>query len=719
MASATAERAEKKNYALAVDIGGTFTDAVLRRADGQVWVDKVLTTHHDLLQAFAQGVDSVLRKAGIGPADVDDVVVHATTVVTNALIERKGEKTALLTTEGFRDVLYIRDEYRYDMYDPQIEFPPPLVPHELTYGIPERTRADGTVTRAVEPDAVRAVAAKLREQGVVSVAIAFLNAYRNPQNERAAAAVLREELPGLYLSLSSEVSPQIREYPRTSTTVINAYTAPIAGPYLTRMTAMLRERGFVNAPMVMLSNGGVIGGGIAARFPVRMIESGPAAGALAAGYYADELGLDRLLAFDMGGTTAKACLIEHGAPLITGYFEVDRKYRFKAGSGYPMTVPSIDMIEIGAGGGSIASCDALKLLKVGPQSAGSMPGPVCYGKGGDDICVTDADLALGLLDADHFLGGEMKLDVERMRARLAALADDLGVTPADAAAGIYRIVGETMASAARAHAVDRGVDYRGIPLLAFGGAGPLHACYVAELLGSSTVIVPPNASVLSAFGMLVTPVRYDLVRGALGKLDAIDWQAAGAMFEEMVTAGRQALLDAGVGADDVRLSFGGDLRYYGQAHEVAVTFDGDPREKWDLAGMRESFERTYEAHYGMRLPDNEVEVVNWRVSCVGPSILRGAAPRLADTPGAPRLHRSVHLGTGARRDVRYAVYERSVLAAGQEIAGPAIVEERETTTVILPGWTARIDATGCIIARRTAAQERTAALAAPSVVPVG
>jgi N-methylhydantoinase A len=566
---------------------------------------------------------------------------------------------------------------------------------------------------------VRALAATLRGRGVVSVAVCLINGYRNPQNERAVGAALREAAPELHVSLSSEVSPQIREYPRTSTTVINAYTAPIAGPYLARMAEMLRERGFVNAPMVMLSNGGMIGVGTAGSFPVRMIESGPAAGALAASYYAEVLGLDRLLAFDMGGTTAKACLIEHGAPLIAGAFEVDRKYRFKAGSGYPLTVPSVDMIEIGAGGGSIASCDALKLLKVGPQSAGSMPGPVCYGNGGENVCVTDADLALGLLDADHFLGGDMRLDLAAMRTRLAALATDLGVSSANAAAGIYRIVGETMASAARAHAVDRGVDYRGIPLLAFGGAGPLHACHVAELLGSATVIVPPNASVLSAFGMLVTPVRYDLVRGALGKLDAIDWSAAETTFAEMIAAGRQALRQAGVAEADIRISFGGDLRYHGQAHEVAVTFDHDPRAVRDLARIRENFERVYEAQYGLRLADNVVEVVNWRVICAGPSVLRGTAPQLALRPGAPRGARKVHLGRGAHDDVRYDIYDRATLAAGQEIAGPAIIEERETTTVILPGWSARIDPTGCIIAERTQLAERTVAAASPSVVPVG
>jgi N-methylhydantoinase A len=708
-----------KNFALAVDIGGTFTDVVLRRADGAIFVDKVLTTHHDLLVAFFQGVDAVLRKAGVGPQAVDDLVVHATTVVTNALIERRGPKTGLITTQGFRDVLYIRDEYRYDMYDPQIEFAAPLVPHELTFGIAERTRADGTVTQPVDPAEVRALAETLRERGVVSVAVCLINGYRNPQNERAVGAALREAMPDLYVSLSSEVSPQIREYPRTSTTVINAYTAPIAAPYLARMAEMLRQRGFVNAPMVMLSNGGVIGTGIAGSFPVRMIESGPAAGALAASYYADVLGLDRLLAFDMGGTTAKACLIEEGEPLVAGAFEVDRKYRFKAGSGYPLTVPSVDMIEIGAGGGSIASCDALKLLKVGPQSAGSLPGPVCYAKGGENICVTDADLALGLLDADHFLGGEMKLDAAAVRTRLASLAGDLGVAPADAAAGIYRIVGETMASAARAHAVDRGVDYRGIPLLAFGGAGPLHACHVAELLGSTTVIVPPNASVLSAFGMLVTPVRYDLVRGALGKLTATDWTAASTTFAELIAAGRQALREAGVAEDDIRISFGGDLRYYGQAHEVTVVFDHDPRADRDIARIRESFERAYEAQYGLRLKDNEVEVVNWRVICASPSVLRGAAPQLAAKAGSARGARSVHLGRAAHNDLRYAVYARAGLAADQEIAGPAIIEERETTTVILPGWSARIDRTGCIIAQRAGAAAPLLEHATPSVVPAG
>ncbi len=689
-----------KNFALAVDIGGTFTDVVLRRADGRVWVDKVLTTYNDLLEGFFAGVDSVLKHAGATPADVDDIVAHATTVVTNALIERKGTTTALLTTLGFSDVLKIRNEYRYDMYDPQIEYPDPLVPRDLVFGVNERILGDGTLRLAPDMAQVADLAKQLKARDVKTVAICFLNSYRNPENERIVGDELRRLLPGVYFSLSSEVAPQIREYPRTSTTVINAYTAPIAEPYLRRMTDALAKRGFPNAPMVMLSNGGVISAGVAGRFPVRMIESGPAAGALAACYYAEALGLDRLLSFDMGGTTAKACLIEDRKPLVTGLFEVDRMYRFKTGSGLPVTIPSIDMIEIGAGGGSIASVDEMKLLKVGPHSAGSTPGPVCYGRGGKGICVTDADLALGLLDGDNFLGGEMKLDVAAMQSQLKGLAAELGVEPEVAAAGIYRIVGETMASAARAHASDRGVDYRGMPLLAFGGAGPLHACYVAELLGSSTVIFPPQASVLSAFGMLVTPVRYDMVRGAPAELHKFNWDAAEVAFNEMMTAGRTALVEAGCKPGEIRFQFSGDLRYVGQHNEETVEFGHEMRQKRDIAALREAFEREYETKYDLRLSDNEVEVVSWRLTCSGPEIKRGASVAVSTSAGRAKGKRTVHLGNRDSKTIDYAVWDRNSLAAGQSIAGPALIEERETTTVILPGWSATVHATGCVIAER-------------------
>jgi len=707
------------SHALAVDIGGTFTDVVLRRNDGAIWVDKVLTTYGDLLDGFFRGVDTVLRHASLTPAEVNDVVVHATTIVTNALIEKKGARTALVTTEGFRDVLYIRDEYRYDMYDLQIEFPAPLVPRELTFGVRERVHADGNVVQAVDPAEVRALAEKLRSSGAAAVAVCFLNSYRNSANERAVGDELKKLLPDVYVSLSSDVSPQIREYPRTTTTVINAYTTPIVRPYLERMSLELARRGFPNSPMMMLSSGGVVGLNIAGRFPVRMIESGPAAGALAASHYAKALELPRLLSFDMGGTTAKACIIENGVPLVTGMFEVDRMYRFKNGSGYPVTVPSVDMIEIGAGGGSIASCDAMRLLKVGPRSAGSAPGPVCYGQGGKNICVTDADLALGFLDAHNFLGGEMKLDEPAMHTRLGELAAALGVASASAAAGVYRVVGETMSAATWAHAVDRGIDCRGIPLFAFGGAGPLHACHVAELLGSSTVIVPPQASVLSAFGMLVTPPRFDLVRSAMAALKGIEWGIVDHLFDEMVSDGRRALTDAGVAAEDIHYSFGGDLRYIGQANEVTVTFPSDLRQRHDPEELRDVFERAYEAQYGLCLEDNEVEVVSWRVTCVGPNLPRTAAVSLATAPGEPRSERTVLLPGGNRQEFRYLVYARSALAAGQQIIGPALVEERETTTVILPGWVARMDESGCIIMQHASAGNSSEILGGAQVAALG
>ena len=441
-------------YSLAVDIGGTFTDIVLRHASGVLTVDKVLTTHQDLLEGFFAGVANVMRAAKITPRDVDGVVVHATTIVTNVLIERKGRPTALLVTEGFRDVLHIRNEHRYEMYDPQIEFADPLVPSELTFGVAERVRADGTILRRPDEKQVEALAGKLKAKGVISVAICFLNSYANPDNERAVGKQLAALLPDVFLTLSSEVAPQIREYPRASTAAVNAYAMPISLPYLRGLSERLKRESFPNSPLIMLSSGGVVGAETAGRNPARMIESGPAAGALAGCHYAEVLGIQRMMSFDMGGTTAKACLIEDGEPLITGLFEVDRRWRFKEGSGLPVTIPSIDMIEIGAGGGSIARVDNLGLLKVGPDSAGSAPGPACYGRGGTSPTVTDADLVLGLLDADNFLGGDMKLDRKAADAAVGTLGDDLGLSHTQAARGIFRVVTE-FDGCGRAHPCDR------------------------------------------------------------------------------------------------------------------------------------------------------------------------------------------------------------------------------------------------------------------------
>jgi N-methylhydantoinase A len=685
------------SYSLAVDIGGTFTDIVLRHESGRLTVDKTLTTPHDLIEGFFVGVHAVLAASGLAPREIDGVVVHATTVVTNALIERSGPPTALLVTQGFRDILRIRNEHRYEMYDPQIEFPEPLVPAELTFGIAERMRADGSVLAAPDLDQVDAVAREIGARGIRSLAICFLNSFANPAHERAVAQRIARHLPDLFITLSSDVAPQIREYPRASTATVNAYTMPISQPYLRRLGERLTREGFPNSPLIMLSSGGVVGAETAGRNPVRMIESGPAAGALAACHYCEVLGIDRLMSFDMGGTTAKACLIENREPLVTGLFEVDRRYRFKEGSGLPITIPSIDMIEVGAGGGSIARVDALGLLKVGPDSAGSMPGPACYGRGGREPTVTDADLVLGLIDADNFLGGDMKLDSAAAAAAVGHLARALDLSPTQAARGIFRVVTEAMAAAARAHATDRGVDYRGMPLFAFGGAGPVHACEVASLLQSTCVIIPPQPSVLSAFGTLVTSLKLDLVRSDLVRLGDLDWDRASRVLSELASEGAAALVEAGCSLGSITYVFGADLRYFGQQSELTVTFEADPRTHRDRDRIGAAFEDAYRKLYGVNPSHVPIELVTWRVTARGPVIPFHGAAALPEAPGRPRARRTVHTWSDG---AEVAVYARNALAAGQRIAGPAIIEERETTTALPPGWSAEIDRIGCIVMRK-------------------
>jgi N-methylhydantoinase A len=684
-------------FALAIDIGGTFTDAVLCCDDGRNWTDKTLTTPRDLLEGFFRAAQLVLARAGLALEDLNDVVTHATTVVTNALIERKGGPTALLVTTGFRDVLYIRDEHRYDMFDPQIEYSEPLVSRDLTFGVDERTYADGSVGVGVDDAQIRDIAQRLLAGNVSAVAVCLLNSYLNPQNERRVRQLLSESAPDMFVSLSSDVAPQMREYLRASTAAVNAYALPISGPYLESLADRLRREGCALEPLIMLSNGGVVGAHVAGTYPVRMIESGPAAGALAAGRIARLHGIENLISFDMGGTTAKACLIQHGEPLVTGEFEVDRRYRFKPGSGMPITVPSIDMMEIGAGGGSIARIDALGLLKVGPESAGADPGPACYGRGGTHACVTDADLLLGILDADNFLGGDLRLDRAGAEAAVGRLADQLGVSMLDAAYGIYSVVGESMAAAARAHATDRGVDYRGLPLLAFGGAGPIHACYVAEQLDSSEVIYPPMASVLSAVGTLVTPARLDLARGGLCRINAVDWDAVGRLIDDMVMDGKQALLEAGLPEERIAYDFSADMRYFGQQAEVTVRLGADPRFARDARQLRARFDAAYEALYGVRLDDMDVEVVSWRAAAHGGDAVRDISIRLPSQPAEPRTRRDVYFKD---RIMPVAVYQRSALARDQHLVGPVIVEERETTIFVLGGWSVSVHADGSLKAKR-------------------
>ncbi len=690
------------DWQLAVDIGGTFTDVVLLDVEsGRVVVDKTLTTPSAPLEGVRAGVSALLVKAGVAPPQVTAPIVHATTLITNALIEGRTGRAALVTTKGFADTLLIRDEHRYDMYDLQIEFPDPPIGRDLTFEITERTLATGQVLVEPSVEELAELAALLAHRQVEAVAICLLNSYVNRANERAVADYLGDEL-AVPVCISAEISPQIREYPRMITAACNAATMPVIGPYLDELQRWLTAEGFGGGVLMMLSNGGVVSAVDAARGPIRLVESGPAAGALAGTWYAERLNEDRLLCFDMGGTTAKACLIEGGEPALTNTFEVARIYRFKKGSGFPVSVPSVDLVEIGAGGGSLARLDRFGLLKVGPQSAGADPGPACYGAGGTVAAVTDADVVLGLLDPGAFLGGDMPLDAQAAATATAVPAEGLGLSTTDTAAGIHEVVNQNMAAAARMHGVEQGIDLRGVTILAFGGAGPVHACGVADLLESDRVIFPVNASVLSAFGTLVSPVRIDLARSMPRLLDGIDRGERDRLLDELRAEGRRVLLAAGVEDANVKFRYGLDARYAGQGNEITVwvgTGDVWPAHEEDV---REAFESEYRNIYGMTIPDVAIEVVTWRLSAFTATV--GVTPDAglgaAQGPTGPVGYRpAVFSRNSDPLDV--AVYRREGLGVGATIAGPAIIEERETTTVIRPGWQAEVAPDGTIIATRT------------------
>jgi N-methylhydantoinase A len=689
-----------RDWRLAVDIGGTFTDVVLLDASsGDVVVDKTLTTPSNPLDGVRTGVGGLLRRAGVSPSDVTAPIVHATTLITNALIEGKTGRAGLVTTAGFGDTLLIRDEHRYDMYDLQIEFPAPPIPRDRTLEIAERVSANGRVLSAPSDAELRTLANQLRELAVESVGICLLNAYVNGANERLIADYLEAEL-GLPVCVSSEVSPQIREYPRMVTTACNAATMPVIGPYLDELQKWLSAEGFGGSVLMMLSNGGVVSADDAARVPIRLVESGPAAGALAGSWFARRLGEERLLCFDMGGTTAKACMIDGGEPELTNVFEVARVYRFKKGSGFPCSVPSIDLVEIGAGGGSLAHTDQFGLLKVGPESAGAEPGPASYGRGGTEPAVTDADVVLGVLDPHSFLGGDMPLDAGAAGAAAGRLGDALGLTAVDVAAGIHEIVNQNMAAAARMHAVEQGVDLRGVSVLAFGGAGPVHACGVAELLEAPRVIFPVNASVLSAFGTLVSPVRIDLARSMPRRLDAVDPGERDGVLDELRTEGRRILAAAGSSADSVRFRYGLDARYAGQGNEVTVWVGEGDTWTFDDRAILDAFESEYRRIFGLTIPDVPVEVVTWRLSVSAEAQPVEPNPVAAGRGAVPVGSRPVVFGR-AQAPIDTPVYRRIELGAGDSFPGPAIVEERETTAVIRPGWHVEVGADGSLVATRT------------------
>lgn len=682
-----------RSVRVGIDIGGTFTDLIaFDDRTGRLTIGKTLTTPVEPAAGVERGLLETLRDSGEGAERIDGVI-HGTTLVTNALIERKGAVTALIATKGFRDAVEIRREGRYDLYDLFLEMPPPLAPRRRRLEVDERILADGTVVTPLDLDAVPTLVRRLRELNVEAVAIALLHSYRNPAHERALGQALAELAPELAVTLSSDVVAEMKEYERTSTALANVYVRPLAERYLSQLQRRLRELGVTGAPLlIMLSSGGTATVETARRFPIRLIESGPAAGALAAAYYGELTGRPNLLSFDMGGTTAKACISDAGEPLIAADFEVARVYRFKRGSGLPVRVPVIEMIEIGAGGGSIAHVDALGLLKVGPESAGAEPGPACYARGGTEPTVTDADLLLGYLDPAFFLGGKMALDVEAARAAVTRVGARLGLTTVEAAWGIHQVVNENMAGAARIHAVERGKDPRAYPLFAFGGAGPAHAYRVAEILHMPELIVPLGAGVTSALGFLVAPLAFDFVRSYYAPLSELDWNHVNALLSEMEREGNDTLQAAGAPVSSLTHRRVAELRYRGQGHEVSVSLPDGALGPDALGTIEREFARVYRQLYGRVATDVPLEALNWRLTVSGPKPEVHLVAPAGGTPDAARAQKATRemYVPEAKGYVTVPVFDRYALGAGACFSGPAVIEEREST-VVLGGGDIRVD----------------------------
>jgi 5-oxoprolinase (ATP-hydrolysing)/N-methylhydantoinase A len=677
-----------KAFRLGFDIGGTFTDFVLSDpATGALRLHKCLTTPDDPAIGALDGLRRIIADHGVTFSDVAEIV-HGTTLVTNAVIERTGARLGLITTAGFRDVLEAGTEQRYDIYDLFLTYPEPLVPRHRRLEAVERIDRDGRVVTPLDAASVRRAALALREAGVEAIAICFLNAYREPRHEREAAVILADLLPGIPVSVSSDVVAEIGEYARCVTTCANAYVQPLMTTYLRRLERELRAGGFAGSLRLMHSAGGLVSVQAASDFPVRLLESGPAGGALAAALLGARAGHSDLLAFDMGGTTAKACLIEDGRAQIAPLLEAGRVHRFKKGSGLPIKAATVDMIEIGAGGGSIAAIDAVGLLRVGPHSAGASPGPACYGRGGEQPTVTDANLVLGYYDPGFFLGGAMRLDVAAARAALARVAEPLGLTVEQAAWGIHKVVVESMADAARVYLVERGKDPRRYAMVGFGGAGPAHAAEVARALGMGEVVVPPASGAASALGFLAAPLSASRVRSLLVRLgDAADLGAVEALLQDLEAEAR-----AEIGLDgEVLVERTADMRLVGQMHEIAVPLPATLLAGDSLAQLIAAFEAAYTARYVALQVDAQIEAVNFRVTVTGPTPSISLGSQGQATQAAKKGSRAVSFGDGF---VPADVYDRYALTEGCEIAGPAIVEEREATTVVAPGDVLRVDAAG-------------------------
>jgi N-methylhydantoinase A len=681
---------------LAIDIGGTFTDLALE-AGGRLVTAKVLTTPAHPDDAVVEGIAEVMAEAGVRPEAVG-LIIHGTTLATNALIERKGAKTALITTEGHRDSLEMAYENRFEQYDINIDRPDPLVPRQLRWPVPERMGARGEVLRPLDESAVEALVPRLQAEDIGSLAVGLLHAYANPAHEQRIAEILRAALPDLPISLSSEVCPEIREYERLSTTCANAFVQPLMARYLVRLEQRLRAGGFACPFLLMTSGGGLTGFDTAVRFPIRLVESGPAGGAVLAGRIAGECGLDRVLSYDMGGTTAKICLIDDRRPLTSRSFEVARIYRFLKGSGLPLRIPAIEMVEIGAGGGSIARVDALRRVTVGPESAGAEPGPACYGRGGAAATVTDADLLLGRIDPQTFAGGSMALAPEQAAAAVARdVGAPLALDGALAAFAICEMVDENMANAARVHAVEWGKEVAGRTLIAFGGAAPLHAARLAEKLGLDQIVIPAGAGVGSAIGFLRAPIAYEVACSRYHRLSEFD---AGFVNETLaaMAAEAEAVVGAAAPGEELIQSRGAYMRYLGQGHEISVALPLRRLAEEDRTVLQHAFDEAYAGLYGRTIPDLGVEILSWAVtvSTKAPDP-RPVAQPLATAPAPmPAARRSVFDPDRAAA-VEVSVYRRYELTPGLGIEGPALIVEDQTTTVVGARFRATVNAQGAIV----------------------
>ncbi len=711
-----------RSFLMAIDIGGTFTDIVLLdRRNGLVFIEKVISTPVDPSQGSMEGFHQVLGKAGVGAEEIE-ALIHSTTVATNAVIERKGARTALVATAGFKDLLEIGRENRYDIYDLLLELPDPLVERFLRKEINERTDKNGNIQHEPSESEILRVLKSLRRNKFESLAVCFLHSYMNSANEEQVGRLAAEHYEAMFCSLSSRVAGEIREYERTVTTVVDAYIKPIMVRYLEHFERALVESGFRGQLFIMLSKGGIAPARQTARdYPVRVIESGPAAGALMArflgGLLSSEQGVGHgtqsqlkfagaladvrpqdhrspsslsalsslnLLSFDMGGTTAKACLITEDVPTITHEFEVARVHRFKKGSGFPLKISSIELIEIGAGGGSIARVDEMGLLKVGPDSSGADPGPCCYDRGGIEPTVTDADLALGYLDPDYFLGGAMQLNEEKADRALGLISARLGVSSLEAAWGIHDVVNENMVAAIRVYSAEKGVDLRRYTLVAFGGAGPVHAYSLARKLHITRILCPHGAGVASAIGSLVAPPAVDFVKSYICTLATLDWERVNAIYQEMEEWGREVIRQTGISDAEMVVTRMADMRYVGQGYEITVPIPNGVLTTDSRMAIEQNFWDTYYHLYRRHLRGVQIEGVSWRVTISGPGahfVPRYGRGHVSGVSGGKKGTKRVYFRDEGGH-VPADVYDRYELGPGFEASGPAIVQEKESTVVV-------------------------------------